>query len=275
MAEWHLTLPPSALQAVVGQDAGRAFNQPGPGLAAADRPVPGGYAVVRPRPRARPPSACPYGLGLGLQPIAGDQRGGLCGLLFQQYTCEPSSAPSPSSLPALVPSLWRSAHGMASPIAAAPDRPCPCCPRADASALIRGRGLRALHPAVPAPRVGLVQLPPLRDRRFGGGCVQVTVLFLVCWAAVAGLAHCVASAGERGFAASAASHLHGPGPLEPLENQVGQEIHPLDGDGLGQFIGAGEVLLEQLALQPGRKGGVGGGDVLFLADPEAEVVQVG
>ena len=60
--------------------------------------------------------------------------------------------------------------------------------------------------------------------------------------------------------------------LEALEQQVGHEVHPFNGQGLGKFVGAGEILLKQLPLEPPRKGGVGGGDVTLLADPEAEVI---
>jgi hypothetical protein len=59
-----------------------------------------------------------------------------------------------------------------------------------------------------------------------------------------------------------------------FQQQVGQEINPVHGDGLLHFEGAGEVFLEQFFFQLRGERRVGRGNVLFLTEPQAHVVEI-
>ena len=84
IAEWHLTLPPSALKQWSAKMLATLSTSLVLGLL-----LPAALflvaAAVQPARRENLLSACSCDPGLGARPIVGDQRGGLCGLLLQEY----------------------------------------------------------------------------------------------------------------------------------------------------------------------------------------------
>ena len=62
---------------------------------------------------------------------------------------------------------------------------------------------------------------------------------------------------------------------EVHQQLVRKDVHPVHGNGFGELIGAREILLEEFLFDTRRKSRIGSGDVLFLAKPEAEMVEIG